>query len=127
MINPVETSIRVRYAETDGQGVVHHGNYMTYFELGRIEHLRANGMVYSEFEANGHFLVVANVECKYLAPVRFDDELILRTNLVDHSRVKLVHTYQVLRDERIMTEAKTTIVCVDREGKVTRLPEKLIC
>ncbi len=127
MINPVDVPIRVRYAETDGQGVVHHANYMTYFELGRIEHLRANGMVYSEFEANGHFLVVAKLECKYLAPIHFDDELILRTNLVDHSRVKLMHNYQVIRGERIMAEAKTTLVCVDRAGKITRLPEKLIC
>src|SRR5436190_18102952 len=77
-----EIEIRVRYQETDGQGRVHHANYLTWFELGRVELLRASGHSYKELEAAGIFLVVAQVSVHYYLPAFFDDLLRLRTTTV---------------------------------------------
>ena len=122
MIQFHETSFRVRYSETDGQGVVHHANFFNYFEAGRIELLREQGMSYKELEAKGYFLVVADIRCKYRAPARFDDVLTLRTECTLDSPVKIEHRYVLRRDETLIATAQSLIVCVDAAGKIRRLP-----
>jgi acyl-CoA thioester hydrolase len=120
-----EIEIRVRYQETDGQGRVHHANYLTWFELGRVELLRAAGHSYRELEAAGIFLVVAEINTRYFGPALFDDLLRLRTTTVSAKGARIEHEYQVFRGDSLLAEGTTTVACVDRNGRATRLPEWL--
>jgi len=115
--------IRVRYAECDPWGNVHHGRYFEYFEAGRVELLRRLGLSYRECEARGVFFVVNKVECRFRAPARFDDELVLTTTLLRATRARVDHGYRLQRDGRVLTEATITLACVDKEGRVRPIPE----
>ena len=120
-----DIEIRVRYQETDGQGRVHHANYLTWFELGRVELLRAAGHGYRELEAAGIFLVVAEMSVHYYLPALFDDVLRLRTTTVRAKGARIEHRYEVLRGQDLLAEGTTTVACIDRNGRVRRLPEWL--
>ena len=76
------TSIRVRYQETDQMGVVYHGNYFTWFDIGRTEFFRNMGMVYTRLEEEGILLPVIEAQCRYIKPAKYDDEIIINTKLV---------------------------------------------
>ena len=121
-----EMEIRVRYQETDGQTRVHHANYLTYFEMGRTEMLRSYGYTYRAFEEAGLFMVVADASCKYLAPAQYDDLLVLRTRVQKLGAAHIKHAYEVIRDSTIVATGTTTVVCVDAEGKVRRLPDWML-
>ncbi len=118
--------IRVRYQETDGQRRVHHANYLTYFEMGRTEMLRSYGYTYRAFGEAGLFMVVADASCKYLAPAQYDDLLVLRTRVQKLGAAHIKHAYEVIRDSTIVATGTTTVVCVDAEGKVRRLPDWML-
>src|SRR3954447_4271665 len=120
-----EITIRVRYAETDRMGLLHHANYLVYFEQARTELLRAQGIAYKDLEDQGFLLVLTKVQVRYRSPARYDDVLILRTTVVRTTLVKIEHRYEVLRDGTLLAEGETTLGCVDREGKVQALPEFL--
>lgn len=117
-----ELEIRVRYQETDGQRRVHHANFLTYFEIGRTEMLRSHGHSYREFEDAGLFIVVSEAKVSYRAPADYDDLLLLRTRVERVGAAHITHAYEVIRGTRILVTGETTVVCVDREGKVRRLP-----
>jgi acyl-CoA thioester hydrolase len=117
-----EMEIRVRYQETDGQRRVHHANFLTYFEMGRTEMLRAHGKTYREFEEAGLFMVVSEATVKYQAPADYDDLLLLRTRVEKIGAAHIRHAYEVIRGTRILVTGTTTVVCVDAEGRVRRLP-----
>lgn len=121
-----EMEIRVRYQETDAQRRVHHANFLTYFEMGRTEMLRARGMTYREFEEAGLFLVVAEASCTYRAPAEYDDLLMLRTWVAKVGGASIEHGYEVIRGTKIVATGSTVVVCVDREGRVRRLPEWMV-
>ena len=118
-----EIEIRVRYQETDGQRRVHHANFLTYFEMGRTEMLRAHGRSYREFEDAGLFMVVSEATVRYHAPAEYDDLLVLRTRVDKAGAAHIRHAYELVRDGRIIVTGETTVVCVDREGRVRRLPD----
>ena len=120
-----ELEIRVRYQETDGQRRVHHANYLTYFEMGRTEMLRARGRTYREFEDAGLMLVVADVSCSYRAAAEYDDLLVLRTRVEKAGAAHIRHAYELVRGATVIATGSTTVVCVDRAGKVRRLPDWL--
>ena len=120
-----EILIRVRYAETDRMGLLHHANYIVYFEQGRTELLRKRGLSYKDVEDAGHFLVIVELSCKYKRPARYDDVLTLRTTVSRITHVKIVHTYELLRDGLLLAEGQSTLACVDREGRPQALPESL--
>ncbi len=127
MAAPVhEMEIRVRYQATDGQRRVHHANYLTYFEMGRTEMLRAHGHTYRAFEDAGLFMVVADASCKYHAPAEYDDLLVLRTRVEKVGAAHIKHAYEVIRGTTIVATGTTTVVCVDPEGKVRRLPDWML-
>jgi acyl-CoA thioester hydrolase len=117
-----EMQIRVRYQETDGQRRLHHANYLTYFEMGRTEMLRMHGHTYRDFEDAGLFMVVSEAHCKYVAPAEYDDVLTLRTRVEKIGAAHITHAYEVIRGTRIIATGSTTVVCVDPEGRVRRLP-----
>src|SRR5688500_15410313 len=120
-----EIQFRVRYQETDGQGVVHHANYLTWLELGRVELLRAAGHSYRELEEQGVFLVVAEANIRYYLPARFDDLLRLVTTAVRAKGARIEHRYELFRGQELLAEATTTIACIGRTGRVSRLPDWL--
>jgi len=122
MLKEHEIEIRVRYQETDGQGRVHHANYLTWFEQGRVELLRANGHSYRELEDAGVLLVVAEISVQYYLPALFDDVVKLRTTVLRAKGARIEHRYQVLRGQELLAEATTTVACIDRTGRVKRLP-----
>ena len=118
-------SIRVRYIETDGMGVVHHANYLAYFEEARVEALRRLGASYKVLEEQGFFLVVTRVEVRYRRPAKFDDELVIRLHIDRLTTVRIDHSYQVLRDGTLLVEGRTTLACVDNQGRPRALPDLL--
>jgi len=120
-----EITIRVRYAETDRMGFLHHANYFVYFEQGRTELLRKKGLSYRDVEDAGHFLVVVEIGCKFKRPARYDDELTVRTIVERVTHVKIVHRYEVLRDGVLLAEGHSTLACVDRDGRPQALPDVL--
>src|ERR1700752_4417522 len=120
-----EIIIRVRYAETDRMGLVHHANYLVYFEQGRTELLRSQGLAYKDLEDQGYLLVLTKVQVRYKSPARYDDLLTLRTTVMRTTLVKIEHRYELLRDGLLLAEGETTLACVDKGGKVQALPEFL--
>src|SRR5690349_15325680 len=120
-----DIEIRVRYAETDRMGFLHHANYFVYFEQGRTELLRRRGVSYRDVEDAGHFLVIVDLNCKFKRPARYDDLLTLRTTVERVTHVKIVHRYEVLRDGLLLAEGHSTLACVDREGRPQALPDVL--
>lgn len=93
------TSIKVRYKETDQMGVVYHGNYFTWFDIGRTEFFRNMGMVYTELEDDGVLLPVIEANCKYIKPAKYDDEIIIITKLSSLKGVRLKFQYTLYRKE----------------------------
>jgi acyl-CoA thioester hydrolase len=120
-----EIVIRVRYCETDAMGYLHHANFANYFEMGRTELLRAQGGNYRDIEKSGLYLVVVKLTCNYHAPARYDDLLTLRTKIERITAVKIEHEYRLFRGEQLLATATSVLACVDREGKVQRVPETL--
>jgi acyl-CoA thioester hydrolase len=120
-----QVEIRVRYAETDAMGVLHHAQYFIYFEQGRTELLRLNGVRYRDMEERGIFYVVARLECRYRAPARYDDLLTLTTTTERLTPVRVEHGYRLLREERLLAEGHSTLVCVGRDGRPLALPDDL--
>src|SRR5205814_5832115 len=120
-----EIQIRVRYAETDQMGLLHHANYLVYFEEGRTELLRAQGMTYRDIEEQGFYLVLTKLQVRYRSPAFYDDLLTLRTTVARTTLVKIEHKYELIRDGIVLAEGETTLGCVDKTGKVQPLPERL--
>ncbi|MCI0380678.1 MAG: acyl-CoA thioesterase [Gemmataceae bacterium] len=120
-----DITIRVRYAETDRMGFLHHANYLVYFEQGRTELLRAQGLSYRDLEDQGFLLVLTRLQVRYRSPARYDDVLTLRTTLARTTFVKIEHKYEVLRDGVLLAEGESTLACIDKNGKVQALPDFL--
>lgn len=116
---------RVRYPEADAMGVVHHSRFLQYFEMGRVELLRAAGHSYADLERQGAFFAVVKAEVRYRAPARFDDELTLKTRIVRQTAVRVDHVYELKRAETLIAEGATTIACVDRSGELIAIPEQI--
>ena len=123
MISTQDLSIRVRYAETDAMGFLHHSNYFVYFEMGRTELFRAQGGNYRDMEDRGLFLVVVKIDCHFRAPARYDDLLTLTTRVSRVTPAKLEHEYEVRRGSELLTTGSSTLACIDRDGRVQRIPE----
>ena len=113
-----------RYAETDRGGVIHHSVFPVWFEMGRTELLRANGIVYKDLETEGIFFVVAEMHIKYRRPVFYDESLRLETACSKVGVAKIEHTYRLLRAENglLLTEASSVLACVGPDGKLHRVP-----
>jgi acyl-CoA thioester hydrolase len=123
MLPEHEIEIDVRYHETDGQGHVHHANYLLYFELGRVELLRAMGHEYAELERNGIVLVVTEMSCRYYRPCRFGDTIRLRTSTQSAKGARIRHRYQLSKGGDVLAEGESAVACIDHNGRVQRLPE----
>ena len=110
------TSLRVRYGETDQMGYCYYGNYAQYFEVGRVEALRAIGMSYRELEERGVMLPVSDFQVKYKAPAKYDDLLIVETKITESRGARLDFQYTVFNEnDQTIAEATTTLVFVAKD------------
>jgi acyl-CoA thioester hydrolase len=118
---------RVRYGDTDRMGYAYYANYLRWFEVGRSELFRSLGLSYREVEERGIFLPVAEAFCRYLAPVRYDDALVIETTLDAKVKGAMKFDYRLLtaEGETLVAEGYTKHPCVNADGKVIRPPEFL--
>ena len=126
MLPDHEIEFRVRYYETDAQGYVHHANYFKYFELARVEQLLAMGHDYADLERDGIMLVVHRIACRYHKPCKFGDTLRLQIRTVRTRAARIDHQYRLFRGDELLSEGESTLACIDRQGRVQRLPEFLV-
>lgn len=115
----VESRVRVRYKETDAMGIVHHANYIVWFEIGRTDLCRATGFPYSEIEARGYILVVTEIGCRFRTPFRYDDEVLIRTGVRETASRSMRFEYE-LRDatgETLHATGFSSHLWLDRETR----------
>jgi len=119
--------LRVRYAETDKMGVVYYANYLVWFEVARADLLRSLGWTYREMELDGVSLPVIEAHCDYHRPVRYDDEIEVRTEGRVLSPIRMEFHYHVIRkhDEVVSATGRTVHAALDRSGKPCRLPQRV--
>ncbi len=117
-----QIQVRVRYAECDPQGVVHHSVYPVYLEMARTELLRENGMVYRDQEAQGVYFVVARLNVRFRRPARYDDLLTVHVELMRCGASIVEHRYEIRRDDELIAEAETTLACTGSDGRPRRVP-----
>jgi acyl-CoA thioester hydrolase len=109
-----ETTIRVRYAETDKMGYVYYGNYNQYYEVGRVEALRQLDYSYKKMEEDGIMLPVYTCNIKYLKPAFYDDLLIIKTSIKEMPRVKMIFEYEIFNQKNeLLNIGSTTLVFVN--------------
>lgn len=120
-----ETEVRVRYAETDRMGIVHHSNYLVWFELARSEFCRARGFSYLDMEEKDDaLLVVAEARCRYKSPSFYEDLLTVRIAVSEVRSRSITFRYQIIRksDETVIAEGETLHIVTDSKKKVRTLP-----
>jgi len=131
MTAPIRTTLRVRYAETDQMGVVYYANYFVWCEIGRVEFFRQLGHDYRQMEiADDCHLPVVEATCRYRAPARYDEEVIIETRVTALRSYVIKFGYRLLRrqaeGEQLLAEAETVHVSVDKSMRKRQLPEKYI-
>jgi len=121
-----ETRFRARYAETDQMGVVYHSNYVIWFEVGRVELCRSLGVRYRDMEREGVLLAVAEVNCRYLSPVRYDDEIAIKA-WVESATARMIqfgYEVRVAESGRLAARGYTKHLFCNRDLQRIRLPER---
>ena len=120
-----ESEVEVRYAETDAMGVVHHGSYVIYLELGRTGYMRQRGHDYISFERTGHHFAVVELNVRYLKPARYGQRLRVRSWLATMSSRSLTFEYEVfdMDDGDCHVTGSSRHVCIRQDGQVSRIPE----
>ncbi len=125
ILREYEFQLRVRYRETDAQGRVHHSNYLNYFEIARVEMLRASGRNYKDLESAGIFLVVTKASCDYHRAAAYDDLLTIKARVTHAKKVRVTHEYEIRVGDELVATGSTCVAAMTAEGKATRLPEWL--
>ena len=115
-------SVSVRYAETDMMGVVYHGSYLPWLEIGRTELLKEHGLPYRDLEAEGFFLPVVEVSLRYLRPAKYDDTVVITTVLKEKPSLRIRMEYELHRGDELIATASSLHVFIDRAGKPVRPP-----
>lgn len=123
-----ETTVRVRYAETDKMGYVYYGNYTHYYEVGRVEAMRQLGTSYKEMEDNGIMLPVYTCSLKYIKPALYDDLLIIKTVIKELPTLKIIFDYEIYNQKNeLINTGNTVLVFIDMSSnRPCRAPESFI-
>lgn len=121
-----ETLIRVRYAETDAMGIVHHAVYPVWMELGRSDLLRQLGQGYAEWEAQGVMMAVSGIQVTYRSPARYDELVTVRTRLKEGGRRRVVFGYEITRDGTRLAEGESTHLVMGPDGRNRTLPDAML-
>lgn len=116
------TEVTVRYAETDMMGIVYHGNYLPWFEIGRTHLLREQGLPYRELEAAGYRLPVLEVNVRYRRPALYDDTITIVTTLREKPVLRIGLEYELYRGDELLATGSTLHAFIDREGRPVRPP-----
>jgi acyl-CoA thioester hydrolase len=121
-------NIRVIYADTDAMGIVYHTNYIKWFEIGRTELLRDVGIVYAKMEALGYNLPLTEVYCNYLLPAKYDQIIVVETELeyLKRASMKFVYTIWDEDREKTLVEGYTIHACTNKIGKIVRIPSFIL-
>ena len=116
---------RVRFVETDMMGVVHHSNYLRWFEMARVEYLRAADVLLPDLIAAGIVFPITEVNCRYRQAAHFDEQIRIEAELLDFSKVKLCFSYKIWRDAEgiLLAEGSTQNVFTNTNGRIIRLPQ----
>ena len=120
------TQITVRYAETDMMGVVYHGSYLPWFEIGRTTLLKEQGLPYRQLEADGFRLPVLEVSARYLRPAVYDDTLTLVTTMREKPTLRIILEYEVFNGDTLLATGKTMHAFIDRQGRPVRPPPQFV-
>lgn len=118
--------VTVRYAETDMMGVVYHGSYLPWFEVGRTTLLKEMGLSYRQLEAEGYRLPVLEVSAKYFRPAVYDDELTIVTTMTEKPLLRIRLEYEVRRGEELLATGMSVHAFIDRDGKPVRPPASAV-
>ena len=116
---------RVRYAECDAFGYLHHARYWEYFEHARTELLRQNGIRYRDLEKQNVFFVVYKAACKYIRPIRYDDLVTVTVVTERLTRTRVDHAYEIHEKGDLRCLASTTLACVGHDGRPILMPDSL--
>lgn len=118
------SELRVRYAETDQMGVVYHANYLVWCEIGRTDFIRHAGKSYAELEQDGVLLAVSDAALRFHASARYDDPIRVSTSLTHVGSRGMTFSYRITRADTqvVLVSATTSLVCINREGRLTTLP-----
>ncbi|MBV9763284.1 MAG: acyl-CoA thioesterase [Acidobacteriaceae bacterium] len=122
-----QTRLRVRYAETDQMGVVYYANYLVWMEIGRVELVRSRGFPYQELEqSEGLHLSVIDVRCRYVHPARYDQEIVVQTEVskANPRVIEFVYEIRSADQDRLLAEGATRHIWLSRDWRPTRLPER---
>lgn len=121
-----ETTLYVRYAETDAMGIVHHASYIVYFEEGRSSYMRQRGGDYASFEKGGHYLTVAEINARYLKPARYGQRLTIRCWVEEMKSRGLTFAYEIIETAigDVVVTGYTKHICITHAGQVAHLPEE---
>lgn len=118
------TRVTVRYAETDQMGVVYHAHYLVWMEVARTELCRAAGFAYSEMEADGVYLAVAEASCRYLSAAKYGQDIDVEASIADSNRRFIEFHYKMTHEGRKVATGKTRHIYLNREFRPTRLPDR---
>lgn len=123
-----ETTVRVRYAETDQMGYVYYGNYAMYYEVGRVESLRQLGLTYKALEGMGIMMPVLENHSRYKAPARYDELLTVRTTIKELPGVRITFYYEIFNEEKkLVNEGQTQLVFIDmKSNRPCKAPEAML-
>ena len=122
----IEIPIQVRYVECDAIGIAHHSAYPIWMEIARTELLKIQSVPYKALEAQGIYFVVAKLSVRYRKPAHYDDNLKVICTMPPAQGVKIEHHYDIYRGDTLLTQASTTLVCVDGNGTPRALPPVLL-
>jgi acyl-CoA thioester hydrolase len=123
----VSTEYKVNFFDTDAMAVVHHANYIRWFEIGRVEYLRRYGVTLDDMMEDGYVFPITKIDAKYLSPGHFDDVLIIETTATALTKAKMAFSYRIMRKEtgEVLVTGHSQNVFTHRDsGKITRLPDK---
>lgn len=121
----IDTAFNVRYAETDAMGIVHHASYIVYFEEGRSAYARARNASYADFERTGHYLVVAEVNARFIRAAHYDQRLIVRSWIGELKSRSVRFEYEIIAEEsgELLVTGTTKHICINQEGRPALLPD----
>ena len=122
----VQTVLRVRYAETDMMGVVHHATYPVWFEVGRSDLMRELGLPYTEIEARGYYLMLSGLNVEYRRAARYDDELTVTTHISAIRSRTVTFKYTVHRGEELLATGESRHIATDKQYRPARMPDEVI-
>jgi acyl-CoA thioester hydrolase len=119
------STFNVRYAETDAMGIVHHASYIVWFEEGRSHYMRARGSSYADFERGGHYMAVTEVNARYAKAALYDNQVTIRCWLAEIRSRGMTFQYEIVdtASQEILVTGTTKHICIDKEGKIARVPE----